>query len=90
MADVNRRTVEILAVLAVWAALYLLVVGPLLGDLLGLERAALSGSDPRPSGDAPDTARGWLLAALGVPVLLGYMYVRAHLAGTTMGDFWNP
>lgn len=89
MARTHWRVAEILGVLVLFAAVYLAVLGPFLGDLLGFERPMLSGPNTRPSGDLPDTARGWLFVALAVPVLLGYMLARARVAGTTMDEYWN-
>lgn len=83
------RVLEIGAVMGLFAALYLLVLGPFLGELLGLDRAMLSGPNDRPGGELPDTARGWLFVALMVPVLLGYMLARARVAGATMDGYWN-
>jgi hypothetical protein len=90
MNQQHRRVAEILAVLVVYAAIYLVFVGPALGAAFGFDQPAFSGPDLKPTGDLPDTPRGWLLIVLGVPVLLGYMYVRARVAGVTMDEFWNP
>lgn len=86
----RRRLVEILAFFAVFSAVYLLVVGPAIGDAFGFDRPAFSGPNDRPTGELPDTPRGWILVGLLIPGHLGYMYVRARLAGQSMGEFWNP
>lgn len=87
----NRRQYEIILFLVAYAGLYLAVVGPGLGAAFGLDRPMLSGPDTRPyGGELPDTARGWLFVLSAVPVLLGYMYLRARLAGDSMSEFWNP
>jgi hypothetical protein len=71
METKNERIVEIIAVLLVWAVLFMAVVGPAIGAAVpGFDRPALSGDDDSHRGDLPDTARGWLLVILGVPVLL--------------------
>lgn len=89
MMQRHWRVLEIITVMGLFAAFYLLVLGPFLGELLGLDRAMLSGPDDRPGGELPDTARGWLFVALMVPILLGYMLARARVAGTTMDRYWN-
>jgi hypothetical protein len=86
-----RRTAEILVVLAAYTAVFLLVLGPAVGAAVpGFDQPAFTGADGRPTGDLPDTPRGWLLVVTMVPVLLGYMYLRARVAGVGIGEFWNP
>lgn len=86
----HRRLLEIFAVMAVFTIVYMGVVGPALGGLLpGFDRPMLSGSDSIHRGDLPDTARGWLYMVLMVPALLGYMFARVRLAGSTMDEYWN-
>lgn len=76
--------------MVLFAVVYMGVVGPFLGDLLpGFERPMLSGQDATHRPDLPDTARGWLFLVLTVPVLLGYMFARARVAGAAMDEFWN-
>jgi len=77
-------------VLLVWAVLFMAVVGPAIGAAVpGFDRPALSGDDDSHRGDLPDTALGWLLVILGVPVLLGYMFLRPRLTGETVEAYWN-
>lgn len=84
------RVVKIISVMALFTLLYMGLVGPFLGELLpGFDRAMLSRSSSIHGGELPDTARGWLFTILMVPALLGYMFARVRLAGTTMDEFWN-
>lgn len=91
MQQKQWRLAEILGFLAVYFGFYLVVLGPLIGAVLpGFENGAFSGPSFRPTGDLPDTGRGWLLIISTVPALLGYMYLRARLDGRSMQKFWNP
>ena len=91
MNQKQTQLVEILGFFAVYIGFYLLVLGPALGAALpGFDKPAFSGPSMRPTGELPATARGWLLIILGVPSLLGYMYLRARLSGKTMQQFWEP
>jgi hypothetical protein len=98
METQHKRAFEIIAVLLVWAVLFMGVVVP--AQRRPVE-AGDRGADGRPDdrheqdrpdeqhGDLPDTARGWLLVILGVPVLLGYMFLRPRLTGETVEAYWN-
>lgn len=85
------RVVEILGFFVVYFGFYLLVLGPLIGAILpGFDQGAFTDPSFRPTGEFPDTARGWLLMILAVPALFGYMYLRAWLDGSSLQEFWNP
>lgn len=85
------RVAEILGFFVVYFGFYLVILGPLIGSVLpGFEKGAFSEPSFRATGELPDTGRGWLLIILAVPTLLGYMYLRALLAGKSMQDFWTP
>jgi hypothetical protein len=88
MAD-HRRGIEIVLFLVAYGALYVAVLGPVIGAVLpGFDAVPFRGGS-RPTGELPSTAQGWLMIVLGVPALFGYLWLRARLAGETLRGFWN-
>lgn len=82
----RSRTLQLLAVLVAWAVVFCYLVAPALGFAPGL-----AGDDDdgiTTTRDLPDTPKGWAMAGLGTPVVLGFVVLRARIAGEPPADYW--
>lgn len=89
MAD--RKQVELLAVMVVYFAVYVAVIGPAIGAVTGFEKSALvlSGGRGVALTRMLTSVRGWILLLGFGPVAYGYMHFRARLAGVPPRELWG-
>jgi len=82
----RSRTLQLLAVLLAWAVVFSYLLAPALGFAPGL--AGYGDDGATTTRDLPDTPKGWAMVGLGTPVLLGFVVLRARLAGESPVDYW--
>lgn len=87
----DRKQLEILAVMTVYFAVYTAVIGPAIGALTGFEKSALVLSGERGAAllRLLTSVRGWVLILGFGPVVLGYMLLRARIAGVEPRAMWG-
>lgn len=91
MCAKNVRQIELIAVVFLYLGLHIVVLDPIVGSVTGFETPAWTSPSRRGEGvrHVLTTPRGWILLAGGVSVLLGYVFLRARLAGESVQGFWN-
>lgn len=84
----NRKTAEIGVVLIGYILVFIVIIGPAIGAVSGFNAPAIDFSS---SGTrwAPTSIRGLVLVITTAVVMVGYMYLRAKIAGVTPQEYWG-
>ncbi|WP_440006374.1 hypothetical protein [Halomicrococcus sp. SG-WS-1] len=89
LQDVKRhRVAELGVVVLVYVVVFLLIIGPAIGAATGFDDPALDLTD----GDGreiPTGVRGVVLVLTTAMVMVGYMVVRARVAGVSPEEYWG-
>ena len=86
----GKGELELIGVIFAYLVVYVLVIDPIYGLVIGIGEPLLSmlfGARHRFSWAT--NVRAWLMIFSGAFVLVGYMYLKAKLAGENLGEHWN-
>ena len=85
----TRLELELLTVVFGYFAVYLLLVDPIVGSIIGIGDPPFSHIHPGRPFTWVINARMWLMLLSGVPVFVGYLHFRPRIANEDPDEFWN-
>ncbi|SNZ04218.1 hypothetical protein SAMN06269185_0488 [Natronoarchaeum philippinense] len=86
----SKQSLEIIVVAILYVSVFVVVVGPALESITGLE--TLSTETTRGvarTWELVSKPQGWFLCLGYVPVHYTYLFVRARLAGKSVDSYWE-
>ncbi|WP_042663624.1 hypothetical protein [Haloferax sp. ATB1] len=85
-----HQSLEILAVAILYICVFVIVVGPALDSITGLETLSMDATrGVERTWDLVSKPQGWILCLGYVPVHFAYLFVRARLAGESVDSYWD-
>ncbi|UPV76335.1 hypothetical protein M0R89_19425 (plasmid) [Halorussus limi] len=84
----NRRLAEVIVVGLGYVVLFVFVIGPAIGAATGFDQPAFD-LDSGVARQLPTGVRGGILVLTGAMVMVGYMFLRARIAGVPFDAYWN-
>lgn len=84
----NSRVVELGVVVIGYIVVFLLFIGPAIGAISGFDQPAINPTDDV-GREIPTGVRGGILILTSPPVMVGYMVLRAKIAGVSPEMYWG-
>lgn len=84
----NSRVVELGVVVIGYILVFLLLIGPAIGAVSGFNQPAI-GLTNDIGGEIPTGVRGGILVLTSSLVMVGYMVLRAKVAGVSPDVYWG-
>jgi hypothetical protein len=86
----SSQSLEILVVAILYMCVFVLVVGPALESVTGLETLSMETTrGAERTWDLVSKPQGWFLCLGYIPVHYTYLFVRARLAGESVDSYWE-
>ncbi|KOX94036.1 hypothetical protein [Haloarcula rubripromontorii] len=84
------QSLEILVVAILYMCMFLMVIGPALESVTGLQALSVDGvRGIERTWELVSNPQGWVLCLGYVPVHYTYLFVRARLAGESIAAYWE-
>jgi len=86
----SKRSLEILVVAILYIFVFVMMVGPALESVTGLETLSTDATrGVARTWELVSKPQGWFLCLGYVPVHYTYLFVRARLAGKSVESYWE-
>jgi len=86
----SNQSLEILVVAILYICVFVMVVGPALESVTGLETLSMDAiRGVERTWNLLSNPQGWFLCLGYIPVHYTYLFVRARLAGESVDSYWE-